>query len=273
MVNPTRTERVVDPTTGFAVTIGTGRLLSLFDRTPRLAFRHIRDAVGGMFGSHRREWLQRTQVEFSARGGMRAERLNSRQPPAAAGFNSARTFFYKVQPQAKRVAPGVEPRLQDITAETYTQSRVALGLEVGGTFRAKGSRFLAIPIGVTLDSLGRPKSRWATPGSYRKASANNELVSLKLRGKYPVLYQVKGGGSRRAASQQGAFSLLSDRPQGRRSTGRRILLPAYQLVPAVTRRAILRYVATWEDLEQDRARRLTQAADNILADIDSGKQA
>jgi hypothetical protein len=250
--------------------VDASRVERTFARYPRLTWFHLRDTIGGIMGSHRREWLQRTRVDFSTRNGMRAGNLTSRAA-GSAGFARQRTFFYRIEPQSRR--PGPRATLDEIRAETFTESRVALGLEQGGTFRPKRSRWIAIPIGVTLDSLGRPKSRWHTPQSYLRASARNKLISLRLGTRNPIVYQVKGGGSRAAARQSGAITALRDRPTGNRRRARRILLPAYQLVRSVTRKPLLRYLETWEELASDRDRRFARMFDRIQEDVDRGKQA
>lgn len=236
----------------------------LFERFPAVTFFHVRDAIGGMFGSHRREWLARTTVKMNPRG-MRVDRLSSRTG-GASGKTARRSFFYKVFPQSKTLSAGGS--LEDITGEAYTSSEVALGLEQGGTRRPTKGRMLAIPIGVTLDSAGRPKQRWRRPSAFRRASPNNELVALTLkRGKLPILYQVKGG--KKAAATAGAVSLA--RGKGKIGGRKRILLPAYLLVRSVTNRPVLRFMATWDALAGDRAIRMKRAADRILEGADSGK--
>lgn len=255
----------------FRITSGT--LFSLFERTPRLVYRHVRDAVGGSMGSHRREFLAGTRVEFSERQGMYARNLDSRPASGGTTFSDRRSFFYKVFPESKTLAKGAQVDLEDIYGEAYTRSPVAQGLELGGVFRGKsGKGLLAIPIGITRDSLGRVKSRWATPTLYKKASGNNRLVAIRFK-RWPRLYQVKAGGSRKAAAAPGAFTPISARPTGNRRTASRILIPAYQLVPLVRRRKLLGFLDTWDSLESDRTRRFKRALANVVEDIDRGKQA
>lgn len=234
------------------------RVQRLFERAPRVTFFHIRDAMGRIFGSHRREWLQRKDVNFR-RGGMRADRL--RQGAGVGASQSSATFFYRVMPQQKTVPEGQRVDLSDITGESFSESDVALGLETGGTFTAQRSRMIAIPIGVTLDRLGRPKSKWVTPTRFRRSSARNKLVLIQQRGKAPILFQVKGGGTR-----------SGKRRGGTKSKSKRVLLPAYMLVPRIQRRPRLKYLHTWDTMGSGRGRRLREALDRIVRDIERGRQ-
>lgn len=232
-----------------------------------LMFRHYRDAVGRVFGRHRREWLTRTLAKFRANG-MRAGPIGTSVKPANPG-DARRRFFYNVTPAAKTLPPGTDLRvaLDSIRGETYSGSEVAEGLEFGGTFRALGGKFLAIPIGVTLDSLGRPKPRWATPAAFARTSPTKKLVALRLDGTLK-LYQVVSGRTKAAQQTPGAVSRLADRPRGRGLA--RALLPAYQLVRSVTRRKLLRFYATWDELQADRDQVFRQAHDRVLGDLPNG---
>lgn len=243
-------------------TIRSSPIEKLFRRAPAVTFFHLRDALGSMYGSHRREWLARTRVRFH-RGGMRAEALNSRTETPS-GFAGERTFFYRVWPRDKRPPAGAKVDLSTIRAESFTRSDAALGQELGGERRPQRGRYLAIPIGVTLDSRGRPKSRWRTPAAYRRARAGNELLALEIRGRPLTLYQVKGG--KKAAQTEGALQLATPgagRPKGRS----RILLPAYRLVRRVQNRPMLKYLSTWDELGRDRGRRIARAVDRILGEL------
>lgn len=247
-----------------SVDLNTRKLGLLFERVPRLTFFHMRDTLGAIYGSHRREWLQRTQAKFRPRG-IKADNLRSGNADARPRHGG--TFVYNVEPAAKAPPAGTDVNLEQISAESFSTSKIALGLEQGGTHTARRGRLLALPIGVTLDSAGRPKSRWVTPGAYKRSGARNRLVAIKFRGRAPVLYQVKGGRSKKAAETPGAFGRTvkgESKPQ--------ILLPAYVLVPRVRRRALLRYGATWEELESDRDRRIGVAADKIIGDAERGRE-
>ena len=234
-----------------------------------LMFRHYRDALGRTFGRHRREWLNRTLARFR-RGGLRAGPIGQSSRPSSAA-EARRRFFYEIEPQAKVLPAGADASasLAALRGEAYSGSPVAEGLEVGGTFRARGGGWLALPIGVSLDRLGRPIPRWATPEAFRRNSPRGELIALALeRGRPPKLYQVVKGRTKRAQSTAGALSLTSDRPRGRGLA--RALLPAYQLVRQVRRKPLLRFYATWDELQQDRDAVWTAALDRIVREAESG---
>lgn len=236
------------------------RVFETFRQAPVSVFFHVRDTLGAIFGSHRREWLQRTQVQFQ-RGGFKALPLRSGEATAP-GFRS-RFFFYQVEPATKRWPADNVPPLEKIQAFAYSGSDVALAHEFGATITPKKGRNLAIPIGVSLNKNGQPIARWRTPAKYRKAKAGNTLVALDL-GHGPTLYQVQKATAAQSR-KVGAISRLSNARLKRKD--RRVLLPAYQLVRKVTVRPRLKFYATWDDLASDRARRWSGAMDRIMAEI------
>ena len=89
------------------------RVFETFRQAPVSVFFHVRDTLGAIFGSHRREWLQRTQVQFQ-RGGFKALPLRSGEATAP-GFRS-RFFFYQVEPATKRWPADNVPPLEKIEA-------------------------------------------------------------------------------------------------------------------------------------------------------------
>ncbi len=210
-----------------SVVMSSGRVSRLLVRAPRALYFHVRDAVGSMYGSHRREWLAKTEIKV--------------------GNLARRGFFYRVDPKSKVAPPDVRPDLGAIQAAAYTTSRVARELELGGIITPKRGRMLAIPIGVSLTPTGRKRRAMATPRRFRAASPDNELVLLRV-GRSLVLHQV------------------------RRRGRKRVLLPAYRLVPRVVRRPRLRFFATWAGLAQDRVSRLVRALDRTVADAEAGRE-
>lgn len=232
-----------------------------------LMFKHYRDAIGRAFGRHRREWLQRTLAKFRT-GGMRVGPIGQSSAPANAG-EAKRRFFYRVTPAEKVLPPGADARaaLEALGGESYSGSPVAAGLEFGGTHRARGEQFLAIPIGVTLDKLGRPKARWATPSAFARTSPGKELLALRLDGSLK-LYQVVSGRTKAAQQTPGAVSRVQDRPRGRGLA--RALLPAYQLVRSVRRKPLLRFYATWDELQADRDQVFREAHDRLMQELPNG---
>lgn len=236
-------------------------VVKLFRRGPQATYYHLRDAIGGMAGSHRREWLQRTEVAMN-RGGFAATAIKPN--PTVSGF-AGRFFYYRVGPGTRPTRPK-EPRLSDITLELYSTSEVALAQEQGATIRPRTGRMLAIPIGVSLRKDGRPIPRWHTPRAYRQSAANNDLVALNLAGN-PKLYQVRRGVA--AARKSGAFSRVGEGAKPARA--RTVLLPAYQLAKQVQLKPRLRFMATWDALQDDRKVRFARAASRILEEIANAK--
>lgn len=222
----------------------------LFGRAPRVVYKHLRDALGGMYGEHRREWLAKKQVQFE-RGGLQAATVGSRASAAAGTFDARRTFTYDVHPEQREVAEGTKVDLNQLSAEAGTSSPVALGLERGGSFTANNGKQIPIPIGITLDSRGRVKSRWTTPKRFIEASAKQkELVPIRMR--------------------SGKEALFWKKPLGRGKNKRFALLPAYQLVDRVNRKPRLHYYDTWDALQASRDRRLSRANGNAVKEIEGG---
>lgn len=252
-----------DAATGLQLELSTGRIRVLFQKAPLATFKRTREAFAEILSGHREQWLASKNAEFRG-GGLNPTSLRS-SDPTASGWFRRRSFFFVVKPSAKAVN-GQVPDLESIQAEAFTESPVAQGLEEGGESRAKGRRFLALPIGVTLDAAGRPKSRWNTPERFKRF-ANNKLVSIRMPGtKSPVLYQVKRG--RRAAEQTGAVMQIGEGRKKKRD--RRILLPAYVLVPQVRRQRRLRFLETWDRLDADRGRRLGTGLARVVKELDGG---
>jgi hypothetical protein len=237
-------------TPDFTATADLGKIAALFDRAPRVVWTRMRDVFGAIFGSHRREFLARTKVKMED---MRAESPNSRAVTQS-GFARARTFFYKVYPQQRSPQSGARPDLGAISGQSFTHSAVALGLERGGTFRAQGGDYLALPIGITLDSLGRPKSRWARPALFARGKNPKDLVVLRdfeNPGEAPILFwkRRRGRGGRNVDFE-----------------------PAFMLVRSVTRRPLLGFMRTWGELAGDRDRRLKEALRRTVAEIEAGRE-
>lgn len=235
-------------TDALTVSASTGRIVKLFETAPHKTFFHVRDAVGGMMGSHRREWLKRTDVDFQ-RGGMQAAAFGSKSGADAPGYRSDKKFFYIVEPRRKSVPRSQTPNLEDISAVAFTRSLPALGLETGGTFRAVGNPFMAIPIGYALNKRGKPKPGFSSPAALKAHPrlVNKDTVVIQKPGRAPVIYLQK--------------------PLKRRTR----LLPLFVLVRSVNRKARLRFMATWRELVRDRERRLARAADRIVTELEQGR--
>lgn len=229
----------------------------LFERAPAKMFFHVRDTVGAIMGSHRREFLARTDVKFKNRG-MRVNNVASRatlSSGSATSWDVRRSFIYEVSPEGKTVPEGQKPDLSKIAAGSATTSPAALGLEKGGTFRPTKGRYQALPIGITLDSLGRVKGKWTSPTRFAQGKTPKEIVALKKKG---------------AAGKQPNFVLWWRKKTGRGKGRKEVLLPAFLLVPRVTRKPRLKYLETWRNLEADRSVRLAAMMDRAEKDMQGG---
>jgi hypothetical protein len=231
------------------VSATTGRLIALLDDVPHKVFYHVRDAFGSMFGSHRREWLARTEVNFH-RGGMKAAPFGSRGGDKGGSFNTDKKFWYTIDPKHKSVPRSQTPRLEDIEGRAYTYSEAALGLETGVDFAPTSGRFLTIPIGYGLNKRGTPKAGFSSPTALAKSPhlVNKETSVRKKPGKTPVMYLKK---------------------KLRRKTK---YLPIFLLVRSAIRAPKLKFMATWEALESDRARRLKRALDRTVDELEKKKR-
>lgn len=234
---------------GLEVNITTGRILDLFERAPHKTFFHIRDAFGGMFGSHRREWLKRTDVKFQ-RGGMKAAPFGSRTGSDGGNFASDKKFFYIVDPKKKSVPRSQTPRLEDITGQAFTHSVAALGLETGGIFRARTAAHLTIPIGFALNKLGNPKAGFSSLEALRKHPrlVFKKTIARKKPGQAPIIYLVKK---------------LKTKTK---------YLPIFILVRSANRKARMKFLDTWDMLAKDRGRRLSRALLRIIDELEGGKR-
>jgi hypothetical protein len=261
-------ERFRLTTDGGSLQAGFEEIAKLFDRAPRRVFFHARDVMGRIFGAHRREWIAQTQIRFGkGRGAMKATPVQNADGtnPLRAGKNWVdNLFFYTVRPKSK--SPD-DPDLEAIEGEAYTTSPVALLHEIGGTVRPRTKRMLAIPIGMTLRADGKPVPRWRTPKRYREAAPRNELIAADM-GRGPLLYAVLRT-TKRNVARQGASQRVSDR--SKRTSERRVLVPAYRLVRSVQVTAKLKFIETWDKEAGGRARRLGEAMDRILKDVAHGK--
>lgn len=241
---------------GLTVTATSGRILDLFERAPHKTFFHIRDTFGAIFGSHRREWLKRTEVQFQ-RGGMKAAAFGSRAGSEGGSFQSDKKFFYIVDPKKRSVPKSATPRLEDIQAQAFTHSEAALGLETGGVFRARGNPFMAIPIGYALRTsivgnvVGhKPKAGFSSPQALKDHPRlkYKDTISRKRPGRAPIIYLRKK---------------LKTKTK---------YLPIFMLVRSINRKPRMKFMSTWEQLESDRARRLSQALTKIVEELERGKR-
>lgn len=251
-------------TAGGTLEVDDQKLARLFRRVPGVTAFHLRDTIGAIMGSHRREFLADTAVQVTDAGkGFRVAKMQSEAVNApnrqASRKNAFSSFFYTVRP-AKVNKDDKNPQIQNISAEAFTTSKIAYIHEVGGTVRPRSRRMLAIPVGMTLRSDGKPIPRWRTPAKYRASKAGNDLVVFK-RGKKPLLWAVLKGTGKNARTS-GAVMQVGEGQK--KKSDRRILAPAYRLVPSVKMQPRLRFITTWERLAPDRTRRIARMFDRIV---------
>lgn len=216
----------------------------LFAAAPRATFKWMRDWMGRIFGSHRREWLERTAVRVGVSGGANFDRSGF----YGGLFGRARSFRYVIEPSQQAIPD--HPDLSQIRASVFTDSRAALGLELGGTWRnVHGKRFLAIPLKRARNSLGKKKRPYQTPETARAAGKTFFSFRAKRTGKlYLAELIAKGAGK----NKRFAFK------------------PTYLLVREVHQKPVLRFLQTWKELEAGRMQRLEEAKQKILQEVKKG---
>lgn len=216
---------------GTELILNTGGILRLFNKAPRATFFHLRDTLGSVFGSQRREWLKRNELTFKKKR------------------TANKLFFYRMRPadRDKMPAPGATVSLDKISGETFTRSKMALAHELGGTIRPTSGRFLSIPIGGALTPGGSVRRGMRDPREFRATFPNRNLVSLARDGK-PVLYEAK---------------------KGRGQTEK--LVPMFALLRSVTLKQRLNFMSTWDSLQADRQRRFDEMLRRIVKDVTDGK--
>lgn len=236
---------------GTELSLTSGRILSLFERSPRVVFFHLRDTLGSMFGSHRREWLKRNELTFKKKR------------------TANRLFFYKMQPRDKEKMPppGVPVSLDRIKGEAYTRSKMALAHELGGTITPTSGRMLAIPLGGTMTAGGNIRKGMRDPREFRAAFPDRNLVGLSSGSGRIVLYEAKKGAA--ASRKEGALMRSSE--GGKKARDREVLVPMFALVKSVRLKARLNFMATWDELQGDRQRRFELMMSNIVKDISDGQ--
>lgn len=217
----------------------------LFLQAPRVTFKWMRDFVGRAFGSFRREWMKKNAERFKIPGGANFDRETFIGGP----FGLARTFKYRIKP-SQGVIPA-NPDLSQIEGSFATDSPVAYGLEVGGTYTSRTGRFLALPLKRALDSLGRKKRNYATPKRAQQSGKSFFVFKAKRTNRLYLAEYVKKG---RAGARGFSASWK----------------PTWRLVRSVKVPALLRFVQTWAEQEGERARRLQETKDSIRKELTPG---
>lgn len=228
------------------------RLQATFVAFSKQTFFHLAGAMFGTLKSHRDKLLAESTADIDRHGGqgLRIQNISSRESTKPRGFTGTRSVEYRLRPRSWKWKPG--QTLEDIEAESYTYSIVALGLETGGKFKARRSRFLALNIGATLRPDGVKVPRWSTP---RKFLRGPEKETLTL--------PQKGHPENRI--------IWWNRAESRKKSAPKRWVPVFLLVPKINRKARLGYIKAWDALKQDRTRRFRKMLGNITRDIARGK--
>ena len=221
---------------------------ALFVRAPRVTYKWMRDFVGRCFGSFRRDWLRKNAERFRIPGGANFDKEAFFGGP----FGLARTFKYRIQPSQGSIP--ANPDLSKIQGEFSTDSPVAYGLEVGGSYGPRGGRFLALPLKRALDSLGRKKRNYSTPKKGQEKGKTFFVFKAKRTNRLYLAEYVKKG---RVGTRNFSASWK----------------PTWRLVSRVNVPALLRFVATWKEQEAERARRLQETKDSIRKELTPGQGA
>lgn len=216
----------------------------------------LRDAVGAVFGRHRRDWIRQKRIKFGSRkAGIRVGKVNERLP------NDHRSVIYRVDPaeQRRKDAP-----VDEIHGETYTHSEALESLQKGTTIKPKRGQFLAIPI---KPRQGRAVRR--SPREFRKRMRkSSRLLYLENKRGTPFLAERvrKRTGQRRRAERTRTGRVRKNQ----RKTFRDTLIPRWALVRAVRMPKALGYYETWDRGAGDRDRTMKRAADRLVKDIANG---
>lgn len=227
---------------GLAIRVSDEEIASLFKAAPRRTFLGMRDYVGQISGSFRREWLR---YVMGAIKGPRKEYL-------------FRSFTYDVTPKQSEVPNPID--LGAIRARYVTTSAILLGLEKGGTYGPKsGSRYLAIPIpgGPAMSASGVKKKAYASPQVARASGIGADQLAGSAKAKTFFTF----------VNKQGKKFIAQLFSKGRGAGQRYWFELAWRLEPKITVRPVLRFISTWRAMEQDRALRLQLTKAKIVEGI------
>ena len=244
---------------GFSADIRTGKIRAMFLLAPDIVWFHARDQHLAIMLGFRKRWLANKDVNFRDPD-KRMAPIRGDLPEAGANLTSIKSIFFVLRPKNRKREGG--QTLEDIAGDFFTRSEAWEGLEFGGTFGPKrGQQFVALPIGITKDSLGRTKSKWSTPERFKRTTKRGgakALVSFRLKSGALILWHKKKA-PRGATDSQGRARQF-------------IYLPAFQLVSGVKRRARFRFFSTWAGEDQKQRERLAKILDLSLKDMVDGKR-
>lgn len=237
------------------VTIDTTRFEAQMRAAPSVVYFRMRDFLGSAFGKHRQQWLRTKGTRFGRSGtGEGADRRAIRvfevnKGPARPGPNQV---VYHVRPNdvRRRNPTAAEAGLREMVAEAFTGNEILPVHEFGTDIRARGSRFMAIPV----------RTRPDTPAKWLAANPDKRLEyrpSKKKAGE-AVLYEVKRKRAR-GRPKKGVPPAFTEHLKLR-----------FVLTRFVDMKPTLRMYSTWQDLASYRAQRFSAAADGIVRDIERG---
>ncbi len=236
----------------FSATIRSKHLVQAFRRAPALVFPLFRDQVFRVVAGFRKRWLAAHSVKFT-RGNAFNFPLLSKVPtslPKGPRGGEAKRIVFVVVPG--RGETGKD--LGSISAAVFSISKAWLGLEEGGTTRAKGGGKLAIPIGITLDARGRVKGRWNSPEKFTRANK---------KGKAKVLVAIFN-------PTTGNTILYHQKATGAGKAKHYVYLPAYLLEDKVDQPRILHFYKTWDIERGNRAKVAKEMLEKIQVAFDKG---
>lgn len=236
----------------FSYNIQAATLEKVFKRAPKIVGPIIRDQVFRIVAGFRKRWLQAEDVDFRGAAKRNFPLLGKSPtsfPSGADGGTAKRIFFVTTPPKGAPIK-----KLGQIGADIFSVSKVWKKLEEGGTEKPKSGSKLALPIGVTLDSRGRVKSRWNTPERFtreKKRGARNVLVAI-------------------FNPTSGNTILYWQQPHGAGKNKRYSYRPAFLLVDQVDQRELLHFYETWTSEAPNRVKILRTMMAKIVKAVADG---
>lgn len=243
---------MVQATEIFSATIKSKHLERAFRRAPALIFPLFRDQVFRIVAGFRKRWLTAHRVKFTKSPGSNFPLLGkvpSSLPKGPRGGEAKRIVFVVVPPKGEK-----GKALDEIKAAIFSVSEAWLGLEKGGTSRAKGGGKLAIPIGITLDAKGRVKGKWNSPEKFTRANK---------KGRAKVLVAIFN-------PTRGTTILYHQKAVGAGKKKHYVYLPAYLLEDSVTQPRILHFYKTWDSEKGNRTKVAKEMLEKIQQAFDKG---
>lgn len=205
--------------------------------------KEFRNAVGGMFGRTRKNFLQQI-------------------PTPGLKRLARRSVFYTVYPRPGK--PDKRRGPQDVLGVFHMTSSAPAGHELGGRIQSR-NRLMPVPIG----ALGK---RIAKLAKIRNTSRLDIETALRARNRDLVILP---RGDRFIAyarpKKRPTRPSLGNARRRRRSGGKEPkLVPVFAFVPNVTLQARLGLRRTWNSLRGDRVRRVNEAVAKAIETLNRG---